>query len=398
MSQSPTSQHEERLLHLIAYTILASVAIIALRHMLQEGIRWEISAVLLAAFGVLMARVPPVGAPPTRAHLYLGTQAALVTALMILSSEPTLFPTLHVILSAQAMLLLPDKRGWLWISVLALTTGSVLVLIGGGPETLMSALLYAAGYFFFGVFAHALARADLARQESQQLLAELRKAHTQLQEYAARVEELAVAEERFRLAREMHDTLGHRLTVAAVQLEGAQRLIPQEPERATAMVATGREQVRDALGDLRHTVATLRTPLEAGLQLRKSLKQLASGFEKATGIEVHLVSPDEMPPLPQAHRLALYRAAQEALTNVQRHAQAEQAWLTLMPQKDRIVLVVSDNGVGFPAGPAAETNFGLRGLQERVLQLGGEIILETRAGGGAQLRLSLPLAEAPADD
>jgi signal transduction histidine kinase len=396
MTQSPTSQHEERLLHLIAYTILASVAIIALRHMLQEGVRWEIPALLLAAFGVLMARIPPAGAPPTRAYLYLGTQTALVTALMILSSEPTLFPTLHFILSAQAMMLLPDKRGWLWIGLFALLTG--LILSGGGPETLVSALLYAAGYFFFGVFAHALARANLARQESQQLLAELRKAHTQLQGYSARVEELAVAEERNRLAREMHDTLGHRLTVAAVQLEGAQRLIPQEPERATAMVATGREQLRDALADLRQTVATLRIPLEADLQLRKSLRQLASGFEKATGIEVHLVSPDEMPPLPRAHRLALYRAAQEALTNVQRHAQAEQAWLTLMPQKDQIVLVVSDNGVGFPAGPAAETNFGLRGLQERVLQLGGELILETRAGGGAQLRLSLPLAEAPAGE
>jgi signal transduction histidine kinase len=379
MTQSPTSQHEERLLHLIAYTILASVAIIALRHMLQEGVRWEIPALLLAAFGVLMARIPPAGAPPTRAYLYLGTQTALVTTLMILSSEPTLFPTLHFILSAQAMILLPNKRGWLWIGVFALLTG--LILSGGGPETLVSALLYAAGYFFFGVFAHALARAYLARQESQQLL-----------------EELAVAEERNRLAREMHDTLGHRLTVAAVQLEGAQRLIPQEPERATAMVATGREQLRDALADLRQTVATLRIPLEADLQLRKSLRQLASGFEKATGIEVHLVSPDEMPPLPRAHRLALHRAAQEALTNVQRHAQADQAWLTLMQQKDRSVLVISDNGVGFPAGPAAETNFGLRGLQERVLQLGGELILETRAGGGAQLRLSLPLAEAPAGE
>ena len=398
MTQSPTSQHEERLLHLIAYTILASVAIIALRHMLQEGARWEIPALLLAAFGVLMARIPPAGAPPTRAYLYLGTQTALVTTLMILSSEPTLFPTLHFILSAQAMMLLPDKRGWLWIGLFALLTGLVLLPTGGGPEILMSALLYTGGYFFFGVFAHALARANIARQESQQLLEELQKAHTQLQEYAARVEELAVAEERNRLAREMHDTLGHRLTVAAVQLEGAQRLIPQEPERATTMVATGREQVRDALADLRQTVAALRSPLEADLQLSKSLKQLASGFEKATGIEVHLVSPDEMPPLPRAHRLALYRAAQEALTNVQRHAQAEQAWLTLMPQEDRIVLLVSDDGVGFPAGPATETSFGLRGLQERVLQLGGELTLEPRAGGGAQLRLSLPLPQEPADD
>ena len=83
----------------------------------------------------------------------------------------------------------------------------------------------------------------------------------QLQEYAGQIERLAVAEERNRLAREMHDMLGHRLTVAAVQLEGAQWLIHTAPERATHMVGTVRDQVREALGELRRTVATLRTPL-----------------------------------------------------------------------------------------------------------------------------------------
>ena len=138
----------------------------------------------------------------------------------------------------------------------------------------------------------------MARRESQALLADLQEAHSQLQEYALRAEEMAVVEERNRLAREMHDTLGHRLTVASVQLEGAQRLCDQDQERAAGMVGTVREQVREALGELRSTVATLRTPVEADLHLRSALRRLAAHFEEATGLAIHQVLPDEMPPCP----------------------------------------------------------------------------------------------------
>jgi two-component system sensor histidine kinase UhpB len=112
---------------------------------------------------------------------------------------------------------------------------------------------------------------------------------------------------------------------------------------------------------------------------------------------VNRVLPDELPHLSREQRMALYRGAQEALTNTQRHAGAEQAWLTLMVTDAQIVLLVSDDGVGFPAGPAGEKSFGLRGLRERATQLGGDLGLEARTGGGAQLRLALPL-EREGDD
>ena len=199
-----------------------------------------------------------------------------------------------------------------------------------------------------------------------------------------------MAEERNRLAREMHDTLGHRLTVAAVQLEGAQRLIPRDPQRAAHMVGTVRDQVREALSELRRTVAALRTPLAADLPLPTALARLAAGFEGATGLAVHLTLPEEMPALPDTHRLALYRAAQEALTNVQRHAQAQDVWLQLARQDETVTLTVGDNGVGAPVD-AERAGFGLRGMQERAAQLGGELALESRPDGGAQLFLRLPL-------
>ncbi|NIV30719.1 MAG: sensor histidine kinase, partial [Anaerolineae bacterium] len=243
---------------------------------------------------------------------------------------------------------------------------------------------------FFGVFAHAFVRADAARRESQQLLAELQEAHHQLQEYALHAEEMAVVQERNRLAREMHDTLGHRLTVAAVQLEGAQRLCSADPERAQDMVSTVREEIREALGELRGAVATLRAPIEADLQLRSSLRRLIAHFEEATGFVVHQVLPEEMPELPGTYRLAIYRAAQEALTNIQKHAEATQVWLMLSTQDDAVTLLVGDDGQGVSLS-GEQSGFGLRGMRERAAQLGGELHLEPRRGGGTQVSLRLPL-------
>jgi len=200
-----------------------------------------------------------------------------------------------------------------------------------------------------------------------------------------------VVEERSRLAREMHDTLGHRLTVAAVQLEGAQRLIEADPDRAAQMVGTVREQVREALAELRQTVAALRAPLEADLSLPHALARLAAHFETATGITIHQVLPraEELPDLPSTHRLALYRAAQEALTNIQRHAEAGQVWLVLAGDGGAVTLLVSDDGKGFSLS-GDQAGFGLHGLRERAAQLGGEMHIEPRRGGGTQLSFRLP--------
>jgi signal transduction histidine kinase len=239
-------------------------------------------------------------------------------------------------------------------------------------------------------------RAEEARNQSQTLLEELRGTHSQLQEYALRAEELAVVEERNRLAREMHDTLGHRLTVASVQLEAAERLCTNDPERAASLVGTVREQVREALGELRATVATLRTPIEADLQLGSSLKRLVTHFEEASGLTVHQVLPKEIPDLPSEHRLALYRTAQEALTNVQKHAEASQVWLVLSSHDNAVTLLVSDDGKG-ASFSGEQVGFGLRGLRERASQLGGELHLERRRGGGTQLSLRLPLSTEGSD-
>jgi signal transduction histidine kinase len=297
---------------------------------------------------------------------------------------------LFAILSAQAVLLLPPGVSAAWIGAFVAVSVGFGLFYWGWPAGLLALALQGAAYALFGIFARAVARADAARKESQRLLIELQEAHDRLQEYSIRVEELAIVEERNRLAREMHDTLGHRLTVASVQLEGAQRLCSSDPEKAESMVGTVRQQVREALAELRETVAALQVPIEADLELPSALRRLATHFEEATDLIVHQILPEQVPALPGPHRLAIYRAAQEALTNAQRHADASQVWLVLAVHEGTIALLVSDDGKGL-SYPTGSAGFGLRGMRERAAQLGGELHVEPRRGGGTQVSFRLPL-------
>ena len=210
-----------------------------------------------------------------------------------------------------------------------------------------------------------------------------------MQEYAAQVEELSVARERDRLSRDLHDTLGHRLTVSIVQLEGAERLIAAEPERASQMVNTVRQQLNEGLSEVRRTVGMLRTPVSTDLSLPKALHELAIEFEKATQLPIRVSVPDSLAPLPEAYRLALYRAAQEALTNIQRHSHASEASLTMDLSAEALTLRVRDNGIGLP-DEADQQGFGLRGMRERITQLGGSVELRSASGDGTTVLIQLP--------
>jgi signal transduction histidine kinase len=398
MVQETTTQRGSIGFLVASYVILVAAGVVGLRFNAPATAAMSRAVVgLLVAVAIVQTGLPKAGSPAWKFHLYLGVHGILVAALMFLQPGWTMYPVLYFPPSMWAILALGVRRGGTWLAAYVVAIAASFVYGMNLGEGLIALFLYGVLYAFIGAFAAAVVRADTARRESQALLAELQEAHRQLQDYALRAEEMAVVEERNRLAREMHDTLGHRLTVAAVQLEGAQRLCTQDQERAASMIGTVREQVGEALGELRSTVATLRTPVEADLQLRSALRRLVAHFEGATGLTVHRLLPDELPTLSDGQRLALYRAAQEALTNIQRHARASQAWLVLTVSDDAITLLVSDDGRGM-SFRAESTGFGLRGLRERVTQIDGELHVEPRPGGGTQLSVRLPLAAAPGSE
>ena len=236
--------------------------------------RW-LALGLLVGFGLLHSRLPEQdGSPKSQrlANLIVALQTGLVIVLIETTRAGFPFILLFLILSVTVMLYNPLRPGLLWLGGFILLTGWFFFEQEGLSGGLRAMAIYAGGYLFFGVVTNALTQARLTQRQNALLLGELQAKNRQLEEYAAQVETLAVVEERNRLAREMHDTIGHRLTTAAVQLEGAQRLAASEPERAAAMIGAGRQQVREALQDLRRTVGRLREPVEVELSLPQALQ------------------------------------------------------------------------------------------------------------------------------
>ncbi|HSR29858.1 MAG TPA: histidine kinase, partial [Anaerolineae bacterium] len=221
MSRVMTSRRENTVFRTAWFLTVGLAAIYALTQTPSSTLR-GVNIVLLLIMALLQFRMPKVGSPDWYFHAYLAVQASLATVLIFLQPGWTMFPLLYFPLSVQAMLTFSRGPATAWIATFSLATAASFVSGVSWREGLIALLMYGGINVFFAGYATALQRADTARRESQALLEELQEAHRQLQEYALRAEELAVVEERNRLAREMHDTLGHRLTVASVQLEGAQ--------------------------------------------------------------------------------------------------------------------------------------------------------------------------------
>jgi signal transduction histidine kinase len=219
---------------------------------------------------------------------------------------------------------------------------------------------------------------------------ELRRANQKLRESAAQIEKLAMNQERTRIAREIHDSLGHALTGLNIQLEGALKLWDANPEQARTFVAQAKEMGSTALNEARQAVATLRqTPL-AQQDLAGAIAPLTQRLQQVTGVVPNAVV--NCPPLPESLKLTVYRIVQEALTNICKYAQATQVSIVIQPSPDgsQLHITIQDNGVGFDPQDNT-TGFGLRGIQERAAAEGGQMQLTTAPGQGCTMQVWLPL-------
>src|SRR5712691_8942989 len=236
-------------------------------------------------------------------------------------------------------------------------------------------------------------REQASRIRAEELLAEVEHAHRQLQVYAERVAELATTEERNRVAREIHDGLGHALIAINVQLEKALVYYDKQPQEALQAMSDAKRVVKEALQDVRYSVRVLRTEQEAfactqGITLLvEQLREngLAVDFE-VTGNEERFSNPA---------RMTLYRVAQEGFTNIQKHARASRVRVSLDFDAEKARLSICDNGCGFDAErrlqqkAPPEEGFGLRGIRERIELVGGTFHLESQAGRGTQLSVTV---------
>jgi signal transduction histidine kinase len=201
---------------------------------------------------------------------------------------------------------------------------------------------------------------------------------------AEEIRRLAVAEERARMAREMHDSLGHYLTVIKVGLENAERLRERATEKAWDEVRQAKLLTMEALTETRRSVRALRPLALEGRRGSAALSELARTFD---GLRVDLVVTGQERELGPDTEIVLYRAFQEGLTNVLRHAGATAVTAELSFEGRTTVLVITDDGGG---AESLREGFGLVALGERVAALGGAVKAGNRAGGGFELRVELP--------
>lgn len=207
-------------------------------------------------------------------------------------------------------------------------------------------------------------------------------------------QQAAVTEERNRLAREIHDTLAQGLTAIILQLELADMSI-DKPEETRKRIATAQELARANLLEARRSVLDLRAEALEGRSLPHALEELTATFGRETGIVAEFMGPPTVERYPARVESGLYRIAQEALTNVKKHAAATQVRVELLPRADHLRLTIWDDGRGFDNRARrrsdASGGFGLQGMTERAALVGATIEVESRPGRGTRVEVRVPM-------
>jgi NarL family two-component system sensor histidine kinase YdfH len=335
-----------------------------------------------------------------RLVLYCLVQTGLVATISFVTYNPLVILGLYVALNGAAVLLLGQLRpAALAVTVnLALALFTVWLLMPvTGNFILFSAFIIPVTLFVVGGAALLLQQAN-ARVRMRALLAELETAHRQLAEYADRVEDLTLAAERQRMARELHDTLAQGLAGLILQLEAASsHQASGRPDRAQEIVQQAMARARATLADARRVIDGLREGPAGPADLSEAVREEVARFTTATGIPcaLDLALPSALPNAVHEHVL---RAVAEGLTNVARHAQATQAWVHLSCADARLEIQVRDNGIGFdPAAAAQAGHYGLLGMRERARLAGGKLEIISGPETGTTLQLYLPLNVADHD-
>jgi two-component system sensor histidine kinase UhpB len=235
-------------------------------------------------------------------------------------------------------------------------------------------------------------RFDRLADTFNQMLAQLERDAEEMQQLSRQILQ-AQEDERYRLARELHDEAAQALTSLLVHLRLLERA--HDPAEAQKRVQELRELTARALEDVRRVALDLRPTILDDLGLGPALEWRVDELNKHGGMQatVQVSGLDER--LPNEMALALYRVAQESLSNASRHAQAEHVTVTLTRRPGQIVLQICDDGVGFdPSAPPEDADrhgLGLLGMRERMRMIGGELAINSGPGRGTQIRAQAPL-------
>jgi signal transduction histidine kinase len=387
----PTGTHSGvHLLLGVAYLTTAAIYIASLVSALspRQPAKWISLTILFALFALSIYLFSESFQHFWKRLAVLLFQIALIFSMVIIGDGRGSVTILYFIVVPMAYLSFSfiQASGLTLLCLAALFLSNLIVADAG--EALSQLLPYGGGFAFFAVVSTALIQQQNDRQRAEQLLVELEDAHQQLHAYAAQVEALAVAEERNRLAREIHDSLGHYLTAMTMQLQAAGQLIVKDPPRAAESIVKAEEMARESLAEVRRSVAALRASPVDTTTLSDAIGKLIQNLHD-DGIATTFTTEGKSQLLPIQAKTTLYRAAQEGLTNVRKHANASAVEVKLAYKPKKVTLTITDNGTGQRGQKG--NGFGLLGLRERATLLGGSLEAGNDPGGGFRLHFAVPL-------
>lgn len=230
-----------------------------------------------------------------------------------------------------------------------------------------------------------------ANDENRRLVGDLKASRNQLEEYARMVGETSALEERTRLARDIHDSVGHALTAIQIQISKAEAFQKIDPDESREALVEARDTAREAMSDIRGSLTMLNDRLHR-ISLREEIGPLVQRLE-SSGCSVKLSIRGEEEGFNYAVLMALFRILQEGITNILRHAESREAGLDLDFREDEVLLRLWDEGKGFDPDTASdpqEGHYGLDGLKNRVELIRGKLDISSEPGKGCRIEARLP--------
>lgn len=263
-----------------------------------------------------------------------------------------------------------------------------------GVGQLFSIILNAVLFFAIGL---SLQRVVTSNEKTEKLLAEnqrqyhlIHEQNNALEQYANQIEQLTLLEERNRMARELHDTVGHTFTSVIMGMDAVSYLIETVPDKAKEKLDVLRSVTRNGLEEVRRSIHQM-VP-EGDMLLSQQLTRLANEFALHTGTQIRFTTVGDEFDIPKQTKLSLIRCLQESLTNAKRHGRASTVEVTLTYSDDLVDIRIEDDGVGTEQ---LKVGFGINAMQERIFALQGTLQVSSTIGQGTVVHCSIPAKRLP---
>ena len=330
---------------------------------------------LSVACGLLYRFAFRAGLYKSNPVIYFGSQLGVLALMLLLVARSIdAINFIFIMVSIHAALVLTRKAAGLWIVVYYLTV-SIAQVIRSGSFGYYAIAFYFVAYVASGFIGYILQKADLADQQNQELIEELQSTQQKLRE-------LAVVEERNRLARELHDSVKQQVFAISMQLSAARNSL-SESDMAFSSVTEAERLAQQAGAELTTLIHELRPPTLERKTLSAALGELLLEWSRQNGIEVDSNLEEDLTLTLPAEQ-ALFRVAQESLANVARHSKASKVAVTLANENDEVKLTIEDNGKGFDLERVAR-GVGLDSMRERMESVGGRLEVSSQKTKGARM-------------